>query len=40
MQNSSYVLGIDVGTTSVKVCLLNSLTREIILKHVKVDPSL
>jgi len=29
------VLGIDVGTTSVKVCLLNTLTREVIVKHIK-----
>lgn len=31
----NYVLGIDIGTTSVKVCLLNSVTREIIIKNVK-----
>lgn len=35
IQNSSFVLGIDVGTTSVKVCLLNSLTREVNVKHIK-----
>jgi len=33
--SSSYVLGIDVGTTSVKVCLLNTLTREVCKKHIK-----
>lgn len=32
---ASYILGIDVGTTSVKVCLLNSVTRDVCLKNIK-----
>ena len=35
-QNSTYILGIDIGTTSVKVCLLNTQTREVVVKNVKV----
>ena len=34
---TSYIMGIDIGTTSVKVCLINSITREVIHKNVKVN---
>ena len=33
---TSYIMGIDVGTTSVKVCLINASTRETIHKNIKV----
>ena len=33
--NGRFVLGIDVGTTSVKVCLVNIDTREVSHKFVK-----
>ena len=32
----SYIMGIDIGTTSVKVCLINSSNREVIHKNIKV----
>lgn len=32
---SEYTLGIDIGTTSVKVCILNNSTKEIAAQHVK-----
>ena len=38
-QSSTFVLGIDIGTTSVKVCLLNTLSREVIVKLIKVYKS-
>jgi len=31
----SYIMGIDIGTTSVKVCLINSSTKEVIQKNIK-----
>lgn len=31
----SYIMGIDIGTTSVKVCLINSSNREVIHKNIK-----
>lgn len=30
-----YTLGIDIGTTSVKVCILNVKTGDIVAQHVK-----
>ena len=33
---TTYIMGIDIGTTSVKVCLINSITREVIHKNIKV----
>lgn len=33
--STTFVLGIDVGTTSVKVCLINVQSREVIVKNVK-----
>ena len=33
---TNYILGIDIGTTSVKVCLINYNTREVIHKNIKV----
>jgi len=32
---ASYILGIDIGTTSVKVCLVNTTSRDVSLKNVK-----
>jgi len=32
---ATYIMGIDVGTTSVKVCLINSSTRDVSLKNIK-----
>lgn len=32
---SDYTLGIDIGTTSVKVCILNVQTGDIAAQHVK-----
>jgi len=32
---ASYIMGIDVGTTSVKVCLINAATRDVSLKNIK-----
>ena len=29
-------MGIDIGTTSVKVCLINSNTKEVLHKNIKV----
>lgn len=31
----AYVLGIDIGTTSVKVCILSKETKEVVAQHVK-----
>ncbi|KAG5866199.1 hypothetical protein JTB14_031869 [Gonioctena quinquepunctata] len=32
---TGYVLGIDIGTTSVKVCILNTKTREVEARQLK-----
>ena len=32
-------MGIDVGTTSVKVCLINAASRDVSLKNIKVSKS-
>jgi len=32
---ATYILGVDIGTTSVKVCLINSVTRDVCLKNIK-----
>jgi len=32
---ASYIMGIDVGTTSVKVCLINAASRDVSLKNIK-----
>ena len=32
-------MGIDIGTTSVKVCLINSNTKEVLHKNIKVKLS-
>lgn len=35
MSDKNLILGIDIGTTSVKVCIVNVTTQEIIAKHNK-----
>lgn len=35
MADNTLVLGIDIGTTSVKVCVVNVKTQEIVAKHNK-----
>lgn len=32
---SEYILGVDIGTTSVKVCIVNTKTNEVVAQHVK-----
>ena len=36
---TTYIMGIDIGTTSVKVCLINSISREVLHKNIKVKSS-
>lgn len=35
MSQQNLVLGIDIGTTSVKVCIVNTATNEVVAKHSK-----
>jgi len=35
MKLASYIMGIDIGTTSVKVCLINAVSRDVSLKNIK-----